>query len=123
MNNNVMMGLAIGVGLSATVLASAYMFNGRGETTANEPEKTVKVAAKERECWNETIVVNRQTKDNTTAGTLIGGAIGGLAGSQVGEGKGNQAATAAGAVAGAMIGRNQGKPSTTQETQVVRRCR
>lgn len=124
MNNSAIMGLAIGVGVSATVLASAFMFSGRGETDAEKtaPAKAVKVSSAPQ-CWNETVVVNRQGKDNTTAGTLIGGALGGLAGSQIGEGKGNQAATAAGAVAGAMIGRNQGKPNTYQETQVVRRCR
>lgn len=121
---NAAMGIALGVGISASVLASAYMMNRDESTTSAEDSKprAVKVASGP-ECWNETVTVTRKTKDNTIAGTMIGGALGGLAGNQFGKGDGKTAATAAGAVAGAMIGRNQTKPDTYQETQVVRRCR
>lgn len=120
---NAAMGIALGVGISASVLASAYMMN-RDESTPVEDSKprAVKVASGP-DCWNETITVTKKTKDHTVAGTMIGGALGGLAGNQFGKGDGKTAATAAGAVAGAMIGRNQTKPDTYQETQVVRRCR
>jgi uncharacterized protein YcfJ len=110
------LGLAIGIGVGATVLASAYMMSDKGTDSAGKQE----VAQK---CWDETITVNREGKDNQVAGTMIGGAIGGLAGNQIGEGDGKTAATAAGAVAGALIGKNQGKPKTYQETRVVRRCK
>lgn len=119
MNKNAIMGLAIGVGVSATVLASAYMLSGREE---GETDKATEVASAQ-ECWNETVVVNHRGEDHQVAGTVIGGALGGLAGNQIGEGQGKTVATAAGAVAGALIGKNQGKPSTYQETKVVRRCR
>lgn len=119
---NAAMGIALGVGISASVLASAYMMNRDGSAAEDGKPRAVKVASGP-ECWNETITVTKQTKDHTVAGTMIGGALGGLAGNQFGKGDGKTAATAAGAVAGAMIGRNQTKPDTYQETQVVRRCR
>lgn len=127
MDSGILKGLAIGVGVSATVLASAYMLSNNKSSTdvasSSSSARPVKVASAEPHCWNEQVVVNKQGADHTTEGTLIGGALGGLAGNQFGKGSGNAAATAAGAVAGAMIGRNQGKPSTTQEVQTVRRCR
>lgn len=122
---NAAMGIALGVGISASVLASAYMMNrddSKTEMAEDSKPRAVKVASGP-DCWNETITVTKQTKDHTVAGTMVGGALGGLAGNQFGKGDGKTAATAAGAVAGALIGRNQTKPDTYQETQVVRRCR
>ena len=116
---NAAMGIALGVGISASVLASAYMMNRDGGDS--EKQGAQKVAS--ADCWNETVTTTHSTRDNQTAGVVVGGALGGLAGNQFGEGDGKSAATAAGAVAGALIGKNAGKPKTYQESHVVRRCR
>lgn len=119
MKNATTMGIALGLGISASVLASAYMMN-RDKPEADEAGSRQVASA---ECWNETVTTTHSTKDNQTAGVVVGGALGGLAGNQFGKGDGKAAATAAGAVAGALIGKNAGKPKTYQESHVVRRCR
>lgn len=125
MNNNILMGLALGIGIAATVGAGAYMINNHSTSTVADSGTARPAATKVAgaDCWNETVTTTHTGEDHQVAGTVVGGALGGLAGNQFGKGSGNAAATAAGAVAGALIGKNQGKPSSYQETHVVRRCR
>ena len=71
----------------------------------------------------QAVKYEKRKGEGGAVGIVAGAAAGGLIGNQFGKGDGKTAATAAGAVAGALIGRNQTKPDTYQETQVVRRCR
>jgi uncharacterized protein YcfJ len=123
MQNNLLMGLALGIGIAATVGAGAYVMSNRAPSSADAARPAATKVAAEADCWNETVTTTRKGEDHQVAGTVVGGALGGLAGNQFGKGSGNAAATAAGAVAGALIGKNQGKPETYQESHVVRRCR
>jgi len=83
-------------------------------------------AAPAEECWDETVEVPVEPKDDKRiAGTAIGAVIGGVVGHQFGGGTGKTIATAAGAAAGAFGGRKaqekyqEGKTTTTTE----RRCK
>ncbi|MDP3858811.1 MAG: glycine zipper 2TM domain-containing protein [Stagnimonas sp.] len=116
---NAAVGIALGVGISAAVLASGYLMTREQSPEADGGSAQVAGA----DCWDETVTTTSSTRDNQVAGIVIGGALGGLAGNQVGEGDGKAAATAAGAVAGALIGKNAGKPKVSEESHVVRRCR
>jgi uncharacterized protein YcfJ len=89
----------------------------------------VRVDAPQRECWDETRVVEsypRRGFDVQTGGpTLLGAVIGGVVGHQFGHGRGRDAATIAGTLIGASVGRNTAVRAAGPdygEERTVQRC-
>jgi uncharacterized protein YcfJ len=89
----------------------------------------VRVDTPQRDCWDETRVVESYPQAGfdvqTGAPTLIGAVVGGVVGHQFGHGSGRDAATVAGTLIGAAVGRNtaiRAAGPVHAEERTVQRC-
>ena len=128
MNKSMIVGTVLGISL-ATVGGAIASYKILKDPSHAEVVKTVAVTKKvktpHKECHDETVVHQKEIKDeNRIAGKAVGAILGGVLGHQVGGGSGKKAATAVGAVAGGYAGdrvqNNMQKKDTY--TTVEQRC-
>lgn len=108
MNKSMVIGVVLGVGVATAGGAIA------GYKILKEPDSasvvkavaiTKKIKVPHEECHDQTVVHQKEVKDeNRVAGKALGAVLGGVLGHQVGGGNGKKVATVAGAVAGGYAG-------------------
>jgi uncharacterized protein YcfJ len=108
MNKSMIGGLILGVSV-ATVGGAVASYKFLKEPDHADVIKTVAVTKKVKvpreECHDETVVHQKEVKDNNrVAGKAVGAILGGVLGHQVGGGNGKKVATVVGAVAGGYAG-------------------
>ncbi|MES2672878.1 MAG: glycine zipper 2TM domain-containing protein [Pseudomonadota bacterium] len=128
MNKSMLIGTVLGVGVATAGGAIAgyqYLKEPNYAEVVDAVPVIKKVKVPRKECHDETVVHQREVKDqNRIAGKAVGAILGGVLGHQVGNGNGKKVATVAGAVAGGYAGdrvqNNMQKKDTY--TTVEQRC-
>lgn len=82
--------------------------------------ETVRVAAPQRECFDEPVY--RRSGNDSYTSIIGGGIIGGVLGNQIGGGSGKDIATIAGTVLGGSIGRDLTRSNSRGYTDYEQRC-